>query len=112
MFNGTALREAAAFHVAAAPAKLGHILQDKLETTRNKIEAYKALEKTAAGNGSAAEAAGRDHFTITIITGQNADQKMVGEIPQPLPDPSTLEPITIPNILPPADVGEEGDRNG
>lgn len=99
VYSGAAARDRAAVEFSRAPARLGHMLHDKLEASRVKIDAAKEL-RAIASSGGAAEGAGRDHFTITIITGSAPDQApFIVNVPKPLPAPpeerEELLPITI-----------------
>ena len=68
MFSGTAPQEAAAFHFAKTPHRLGHMLNDKLEASRVKIDAAKELRAIAGKEGDRSATPG-ERYTITINLG-------------------------------------------
>lgn len=79
IYNGAAASDAAKFHFARAPHRLGHMLDDKLEASARKIDAAKEL-RAIARDGGAAEAASRDRFTIIIHTGPPEEPPEIIEV--------------------------------
>ena len=96
MQNGAAARSAAAIYHAQAPHVLGKMLTDRLESSRNRIEAAKSLEKTATSGGPN-DGAHRETVHLTIITSpENVKTiEITPSKPLPAPEETPMPPIVV-----------------
>ena len=93
LWSGLAVKEAAVEALSGAPARLKHMLHDKLEASARRIDSVKVLKDLASGNTP--EGMMRDQFVIRIVTSINDPEHPPVVVNIPAPPVETPQPPII-----------------